>query len=123
VDTTQENEEKLKRFMLPRLFGMVAVVDRPKDSETFPMCSGVVMELRGSFVLVTVAHYLRDLAKWEKERRLLEVDLIIHNDCGCPMAKVDLNQGPQQKGPQQNVWVNSGSVVLLTCVFEAWQGK
>jgi len=27
------------------------------------------------------------------------------------------------EGPQQNVWVNFGSVVLLTCVFEAWQGK
>jgi hypothetical protein len=33
-----ENEKQFKQFMQPRLFGIVATVDNPKDaSDTFPM--------------------------------------------------------------------------------------
>lgn len=69
----QDRDTKFKQFLRVRLFGLVAAVDPPRGAdETYPMASGVIIDAQGVFVLVTVAHYLKDVIKWEQSGRLAQ---------------------------------------------------
>lgn len=114
--TDQERYEEFKQFLQPRLFGIVAVVGNPRnESEKFPLCSGIVIETRRFLVLVTVAHYLKDVMKWEKQGRIADLGLIIHNESGlCGTVKLELDKNEVFF----NEYIDIGFVVLSHDVIE-----
>jgi hypothetical protein len=66
-----------------RLFGLVAVVDRPTcDDERFPLASGVIIGLERAFVLVTAGHFIRDVKRWHTEKRLRSLSLLVNRESG-----------------------------------------
>jgi hypothetical protein len=93
-DATQEEvNREFKRYLQVRLFGLLAFVARPNDDEHFPMCSGVVIEAKGAYVLLTVAHYLADLKRWKEQGRLTALFLMVHHDSGlCNPIPLNLDE-------------------------------
>ena len=57
-------------YLRTRMFGLVAFVDRPGPDEVFPIASGVIIESEGQYVLLTAAHFLRDMNRWKEQERL-----------------------------------------------------
>jgi hypothetical protein len=46
-DAIQASNGHFVDYLRPHMFGLVAFVERPKESEVFPMASGVVIESEG----------------------------------------------------------------------------
>jgi hypothetical protein len=74
----QIGNDQLSNYMLPRFTGLVSVVKDHRGDEVYPICSGVILILRNHPVLVTVAHYLKDVLKWKKQGRLDQLGLLVH---------------------------------------------
>lgn len=73
-------KDRLRDHMLPRFAGLVSVVKDQRDDEVYPLCSGVLLILQDYPVLLTVAHYLKDVLKWSNQGRLDQLALIVHRD-------------------------------------------
>jgi hypothetical protein len=85
--------EEFERYLRVRLFGLVAVVDRPSASENFPIASGIIIETEGAFVLLTAAHYLADVARWKEQGRLHQLSLIVHHESGiCAAIPLEMDR-------------------------------
>jgi hypothetical protein len=80
--TDEELNRGFTKYLQVRLLGLLALVDRPKQDEHFPMASGVVIETEGFYVLLTAAHYLRDAMRWKEEKRLSALFLLVHHESG-----------------------------------------
>jgi hypothetical protein len=75
------------------MFGLVAFVSQPGSDELFPMASGVIVESEGFCVLLTAAHFLRDLMRWKIEGRLEGLVLMVHHETGiCNPVSLDLEK-------------------------------
>lgn len=93
--TMQERETAFKKYLHERVYGLVAVVDRPGPDEWFPQASGVVMDIQNCYVLVTVAHYLDEVIRWRDEGRLLQLSLLVHHETGFSSSiELDLKKVP-----------------------------
>jgi hypothetical protein len=93
--TMEERKTAFAKYLLERLFGLVAVVERPAPDENFPQASGVVMDIQGCFVLVTVGHFLKDVLRWKEEGRLRQLSLLVHHEAGISASiELDLNKVP-----------------------------
>src|SRR5690349_1677854 len=80
-------------FLRTRMFGLVAFVERPSENEVFPMASGVIVESEGQYVLLTAAHFLRDVNRWKEEKRLSALLLMVHHESGlCKAVSLDLDK-------------------------------
>jgi hypothetical protein len=80
--TPEERMDAFKRYLGERLFGLVADVGEPNDEEHYPQASGVVMVMQGFLVLVTVAHYLKDVMRWKEVGRLKRLSLLVNHESG-----------------------------------------
>lgn len=74
------DKDRLTDYMIPRFTGLVSVVKDQRDDEVYPLCSGVLLILQDYPVLLTVAHYLKDVLKWSNQGRLDQLALIVHRD-------------------------------------------
>jgi hypothetical protein len=91
--TMEQREKAFTKYLQERLFGLVAVVEKPSPDEQFPHASGVVLDIQGFFLLVTVAHFLDDVIRWKEEGRLLQLSLVVHHETGYSSAiELDLNK-------------------------------
>jgi hypothetical protein len=92
-NAVQATNEQFVDYLRTHMFGLVAFVERPKDSELFPMASGVIIESEGCFVLLTAAHFLRDVKRWKKQKRLRSLLLMVHHESGlCTPIDLNLNK-------------------------------
>ena len=82
ADAVQATNAQFMDYLRARMFGLVAFVDRPGADEVFPMASGVIIESEGQHVLLTAAHFLRDVTRWKKQERLSALLLLIHHESG-----------------------------------------
>jgi hypothetical protein len=89
----QASNTQFMDYLRTRMFGLVAFVDRPGSDELFPMASGVIIESEGQYVLLTAAHFLRDVNRWKDQKRLNALLLIVHHESGlCNLISLDLDK-------------------------------
>src|SRR6266568_1260825 len=89
----QGSNAQFSNFLRQRMFGLVAFVDQPDSDELFPMASGVIIESEGFYVLLTAAHFLRDVNRWKKQKRLNGLVIIVHHETGlCNPVSLDLEK-------------------------------
>jgi hypothetical protein len=93
--TDQERNNAFTQYLRMRLFGLVASVERPSANEVFPMASGVIVNINGYYVLLTAAHFLRDVKRWRDEGRLRTLVLMVnHTALLCTPVALDLEENP-----------------------------
>ncbi len=91
-DAVEASNVQFMDYLRSRMFGLVAFVDRPGSDELFPMASGVIIEAEDQFVLLTVAHFLRDVNRWKEQKRLGALLLVVHHESGlCNQISLDLD--------------------------------
>jgi hypothetical protein len=81
-DAIQATNAQFMDFLRTRMFGLAAFVDRPGSDEVFPMASSVIIESEGQYVLLTAAHFLRDINRWKEQNRLIALLLMVHHESG-----------------------------------------
>lgn len=67
---------EFQEYLTERLSGLVATVDSPSR---FEICSGMVVCVDDSMVLLTVAHFLKSVESWNTHGRLADLVLTVHD--------------------------------------------
>lgn len=74
--------KKFTDYFQHAVFGLTARVDDPKPEERLPIASAILVIISDCPILLTAAHFMKDVKRWHEEKRLRKLSLFLLANTG-----------------------------------------